>query len=318
MVQKKELFTKAFYSFVVGDCLGAPLEFYKDGFLPYTTEMIDNNYLDQAKGTWTDDTSMTLGMMSGLSLGDNLNYDSVMSELIKYLDGAYTVNNEVFDIGIGTERALAYYKRIRENPTKCGSVAEYNNGNGAMMRMLPIPFIKEYDTDINTRFQIAKNFTTLTHGHEISIVGSFLYTELIRLLIENDYDTFKHVLQDLQTIVEPYLLGLGSDYYEIAYNQYKDIFEPDFEKNDLVRGSGFVVDTFRLATRTLLTKSNLQDCMVYTANYGGDNDTVCAITSSIASLYFKGDSSLLKPSWLPEVKRQDILNTYLQAFLKTI
>lgn len=316
MRDKKLLFKKAFYSFVVGDCLGAPLEFYKDGFLPYTTEILDNTFLDQKKGTWTDDTSMTLGTMDALANGNTLDYVNTMNHLIQYLDGKYTVDNYVFDIGIGTDRALNYFKNKRPEPTICGSSSESNNGNGALMRMLPIPFTKEYEElDVESRFEMSKNFTTLTHGHEQSIVASFIYNELMRELIYFEHNDFNVLLEKVESIVTSVIENKNEN-YKVAYDKYTCMFEDSFERNYVIRGSGYVVDTLLFAIMTILSKPNLQEAMIHTANYGGDNDTVCAITSSIASLYYKDDK--LKESWLPEVRKKEILEAYVDKFLETI
>ncbi|MEI4896962.1 ADP-ribosylglycohydrolase family protein, partial [Klebsiella pneumoniae] len=57
-----------------------------------------------------------------------------------YKEGYWTPHGEVFDIGNTTKLALDNIKSV-PSPEQAGLYDEYNNGNGSLMRILPISFI---------------------------------------------------------------------------------------------------------------------------------------------------------------------------------
>ena len=64
-------------------------------------------------------------------------------------ENEFTPNNEMFDIGNTTAKALRNYKykdefQMYENPLNCGIDNFYNNGNGTLMRILPIALFCYY------------------------------------------------------------------------------------------------------------------------------------------------------------------------------
>ncbi len=68
-----------------------------------------------------------------------------------YYQDYWTAAGEVFDIGIGTRNALINIK----NGTKAefaGGRAEKDNGNGSLMRILPLVFVIR-DLPIEERFK---------------------------------------------------------------------------------------------------------------------------------------------------------------------
>ena len=63
---KDQKIKAAIYGFIVGDALGVPYEFKaRDTF--NCVDMIGHGIWDQAKGTWSDDSSMVLATLDALS-----------------------------------------------------------------------------------------------------------------------------------------------------------------------------------------------------------------------------------------------------------
>ncbi len=83
----------------VGDALGVPVEFFDRESLKANpvTKMRSYGTHNQAQGTWSDDTSMTLCLLDSISRG--LNYTDIMSQLLHWANkGGYTPHGDVFDI----------------------------------------------------------------------------------------------------------------------------------------------------------------------------------------------------------------------------
>lgn len=73
----------------------------------------------------------------------------------------YTPHRVTFDVGNTTSIALTRFARGTP-PLKCGGKAERDNGNGSLMRILPIVFYLRscYGTDFSRWMRPAKSSTT--------------------------------------------------------------------------------------------------------------------------------------------------------------
>ena len=130
------------YGFVIGDALGVPVEFEERKKLmssPVTTMKGYGSY-DVPEGTWSDDTSMTLATMDSIIKQEGtINCNDIADKFCNWLNNAdYTATNKVFDVGITTKYALMRYWNDKIDATKCGGTSLSENGNGSLMRMLPI------------------------------------------------------------------------------------------------------------------------------------------------------------------------------------
>ncbi len=130
----------AIIGFIVGDALGVPVEFESRESLKINPvkDMREYGTYHQPKGTWSDDTSMTLCSME--SLVNGLDYNDLMDKFSNWMKSGYmTARNEVFDIGIGTQDAIHRFLNGTD-ALSCGGKDEFDNGNGSLMRMLPVAF----------------------------------------------------------------------------------------------------------------------------------------------------------------------------------
>ena len=84
-----------------------------------------------------DSFPATFNVASFIQKG-SFDYDDIMSRWLRWLNnGEYTPNGLTFGVGHTSCRAIKNYA-LRKEPLKCGLKGEYDNGNGAMMRMLPL------------------------------------------------------------------------------------------------------------------------------------------------------------------------------------
>jgi len=95
----------------VGDALGVPVEFRERETLardPVVGMRAYGTY-NKPAGTWSDDTSMTLCLMSGLAKG--LDYDEIMRNFLKwYKAGEFTADGHTVDEGTTTSAALVRFE----------------------------------------------------------------------------------------------------------------------------------------------------------------------------------------------------------------
>ena len=126
----------------IGDAMGVPIEFVsRDTLLDNpVTEMKGFGSHKVQKGTWSDDTSMTLATMDSIKNTGKIDCTDIANNFLKWFKEAeYTATGEVFDVGRTTLRALAKFEESN-NPYECGESNELSNGNGSLMRILPIAY----------------------------------------------------------------------------------------------------------------------------------------------------------------------------------
>lgn len=160
----------------VGDALGVPHEFkgrsvfvnkpvtFMEGYGTYHVPV----------GTWSDDTSLTLCLAQSLVKGYDL--EDIAANFVKWVkDGLWTATGVLFDIGITTKNSIRQLER-GINPLHSGDFDEYANGNGSLMRILPLIFYLK-DKPINERYELVKQVSAITHAHIRSVIACFYYTE---------------------------------------------------------------------------------------------------------------------------------------------
>lgn len=155
---------------VVGDALGVPVEFKKRD--TYTvTDMTGYGTYNQPPGTWSDDSSLTLATLDSMVKLGKIDTADIMQNFFYWLDdGMFTPYGKVFDVGGGTRRAISRYANGKE-PTKCGGKTRMDNGNGALMRILPVAMLPDYSEKQSELLSVAH----LTHAHFISDFGCVVY-----------------------------------------------------------------------------------------------------------------------------------------------
>ncbi|MCG9879576.1 MAG: ADP-ribosylglycohydrolase family protein, partial [Bacteroidia bacterium] len=145
----------ALFGLAVGDALGVPVEFESRENLKLkpVTDMIGNGTYNQPAGTWSDDSSLTFCLTEAIINGFSLT--QIGENFKNWLTLNYwTAHGEVFDVGITTESAI---KRLLEGckPELAGGFEETDNGNGSLMRILPLVFYLD-NKEIFKRFTITQ------------------------------------------------------------------------------------------------------------------------------------------------------------------
>ncbi len=304
----------AIYGFVIGDAMGVPIEFEDREKLMKSpvTNMLGYGSYDVPKGVWSDDTSMTLATMDSIIVNKNkLNYNDIADKFCEWINNAkYTATNEVFDIGTTTKYSLMRYWNNKIDATKCGGNAISENGNGSLMRMLPIAFYCFYNkTEDNDIINIVRNTSSITHAHEISIIGCYMYVKYIIFILSNNNKTESYKL--LQKIDY-------SIFNKDNINLYERIIKYDISKYslDTIKSTGFVVDTLESALWVILNTESFNEAIIGSVNLGGDTDTIAAITGSIAGILYGYDS--INEKWIKDIKNKELLSKYIYEFTNTL
>lgn len=299
--------------FVIGDTMGVPVEFNSREklLLNPVTEMLEYGTHNMPKGCWSDDTSMTLATMDSLIKCKEINTNDMADKFIKwYRNGEYTATGIMFDIGTTTQQALVKYQRGIDIASKCGGEREYDNGNGSLMRILLIAyycFLKGLeDTEI---LKIVKEVSSITHRHQISILGCYIYVRLAMELLKG-----KELLQAYQEIKK-----LDYSYFtEDTICKYERILNSNiglYNIND-ISSNGYIVSTLEAVIWTLINSKSFNETIIKAINLGEDTDTVGACVGGLAGIYYGIEN--INQKWKDNILRYDYIINMCKEFEKII
>ncbi|MDO4996412.1 MAG: ADP-ribosylglycohydrolase family protein [Bacilli bacterium] len=296
--------------FVTGDAFGVPVEFTsrmnrKENLI---TEMIGYGTYQVPEGTWSDDTSMTISSFDSIRECGNINYQDIMDKYYGWLkEGKYTATGRVFDVGSTTAYAIDNYYKNNIDPTKCGGNDEMSNGNGSLMRMLPIVYYLHYsDLDEETKIDIIKNYSSLTHGNEVSILGCTIYNDYMDNLLKGYSKKDSYFELDIDKYRTYFSENAIERYRRILKHELHDLEEKD------IRSSGYVVDTLEACIWTTLKTSSYEESIVEAVSLGDDTDTIGAITGSMTATVYGVES--IPDRWLSKVKRKDYVENIVTGY----
>ena len=295
---------------VIGDALGCPVQFKSRAEVAKhpITGMRGNGTFNLPAGSWTDDSSLTLALLDSIKRLNTIDLHDIMNNFVQWMDnGAFTPFGHAFDIGRGTMNSILKYKR-EKNPLKCGSCDERNNGNGSLMRIMPVClFCVNKRLNDDDAIRIIHQVGSLTHAHLRSNIACGLYYFMVKAILENDGT----LLDRLQTG-----LNHGFSFYKKFLVDQKNVGYYDRLKNltvfagtpeDAIKSSGYVVDTLEAAVWSLLNTNSFDSALLLAVNLGDDSDTVAAIAGGLAGLFYGYDA--IPKNWLQAIQKRDMIDT---------
>lgn len=165
---------------LVGDALGVPYEFHAPDEIPLLQDIeftppkdFRRSHKGVLPGTWSDDGSQALVLLASLLDCGRFDVDDFARGLVEWYENGYmAVDGNVFDVGIQTGQAI---RNLRNGTSAMlsGSADEQANGNGSLMRVLPLAlWHKGRDEDLVAD---AQQQSKPTHGHLRAQVCCALY-----------------------------------------------------------------------------------------------------------------------------------------------
>jgi ADP-ribosyl-[dinitrogen reductase] hydrolase len=296
--EQSSLVKSALFGLAVGDALGVPVEFKSRETIRRNpvTDMIGYGTYNLPPGTWSDDSSLAFCLAEALTGGFELK--TIAANFQRWLYDCYwTPLGEVFDVGIATSQAIARLSKGVSPELACG-FDESDNGNGSLMRILPLVFYVR-NMPVEERYHFVKLVSSLTHGHVRSVIACFYYLEFARLALEGN-DRFV-IYDQLKTQVPGFLHTLGINEAEvklfdrILLNDIRDLNEAD------IQSSGYVLHTLEASIWCLLTTDTYAEAVLKAVNLGSDTDTTGAVTGGLAGLLYGFDG--IPGKWVQQLAR---------------
>ena len=292
----------------IGDALGVPVEFTSRNQLARhpIVDMEGYGTHNMPAGTWSDDTSMEIALLQSLVDKKMFDYTDIMENFRKWWrNGEFTATGKTFDIGGTCAGAICNYVKGM-SPSECGEKGERSNGNGSLMRILPVAYVC-HDNSIagNDRYELVRKVSSLTHAHEISMLGCFIYVNFVCSLLSGDSLTAAYQ----KTQQEDY--SMFSDSAREAYHRILIESIASYDEDE-ISSSGYVLSSLEASLWCLLSTNSYKKAVLKAVNLGGDTDTIGAITGSMAGIYYGYNA--IPHEWIDKLQRSDYLLSLCDQF----
>lgn len=249
--------TNSIFGAAIGDAMGVPYEFRSRGTFK-CTDMTGFGTWNKPVGTYSDDTAMTLCTLDAISKGYSKKL--LIENFIKwYQHGFWSLDNHTFDIGNTTSAALECHrqkKTVRND--------ERTNGNGSLMRVVPLAFWLMNFNKAERKRLIAE-ISSITHPHEFSINACiFIVDVAINLInghsIRNAINNYNHEV--------------------LTYDYLSKLKEYD------IKSDGFVLNTLQASLWVMVKTNNFKSAILKAVNLGSDTDTTACVVGGLAGIIY--------------------------------
>jgi ADP-ribosylglycohydrolase len=293
----KSRFTGTLLGTFIGDALGMPFEGQTHHEIAVQWNA-DYPMLDArlGKGTYTDDTQMTIALAESLTHCGKFNgRDAAQRFLTNYQpDRGY---------GMGTRSVLQTLK-IGTPWDQAASVIypEGSFGNGAAMRVAPVGLF--YRNDPQQLRQAAENSAAITHTHPLGKEGAAVQAMAVALAANSDPDNFDppRFIQQLTDFAREDRFPFPEQIAALAKLLKED---PALDEvadrlgNDVRAHHSVPTAIYMFLSRPW----SFKEAVAHAVLLGGDTDTIAAMTGAIAGAFLGIES--IPTEWMNELENDE-------------
>lgn len=316
----RDLITNMTIGFSLADALGVPVEFKSREFLEKNpvSDMIGYGTYNQPPGTWSDVSSLSFCLMDILSSGYDIN--NIATKFVQWKnEEIWCPHGEVFDIGNQTRHSITTLQQILNTGNKNElELLKYNsdestNGNGSLMRVLPLVFYLK-EKDIQEQFNIVWQVSSLTHPHIRSAISCFIYLKFAENILEglNIKDSYEKM--------KPQILDFFND-FEISKNEqehFSRLLKSDISKltAEEINSGGYVLDTLEASFWVLLNTKSYLSAVFKAINLGGDTDTTACVVGGVAGIFY--GTKEVPTNWINKLAKKESIMLLIEVFTKSL
>lgn len=291
---------------LIGDAVGVPYEFNLPEDLPprETLELVPpagfrRSHARIPPGTWSDDGAQALCLLASLLEHNRLDLEDFGHKLLAwYKTGYLAVDRNVFDVGIQTSQALSEIQR-GVDAAHSGRSDERANGNGSLMRVLPLALWHQGDDHALVRD--AQRQSLPTHGHLRAQVCCALYCLWARCVLQGAANPWPEAVLRLRELYQS---------QPDALRELTQVIQP--EGVQFGRGTGYVVDCLKSAVWAQ-NAGDFEQVVKAAISLGNDTDTTACVAGGIAGLRF-GERGI-PARWRGALRGQGLLMPLLEGLL---
>jgi ADP-ribosyl-[dinitrogen reductase] hydrolase len=289
----------AFYGNLIGDALGAPVEFQpRDSFPPVTGMQVCDTWGLPA-GSFTDDGSLMLCLAASIvNAGGKQDPNNQLGHYLAwYRDGHMSVNGECFDIGHTTQQAIVDY--ANRGLLEAETTDEFQAGNGSVMRLAPIPVVF-HNLPLKRVWAEGAASSKTTHAAAAAVWGCGFWATLTAMAIQGRSKA--ELINWIRQI--PYNSSPEIANYPIAWKRMLDCRFLTAPREEIKSG-GYVVDSCEAALWAFFRTSTFAEGACLAVNLGKDTDTVGAIYGILAGAFYGYEG--IPEDWLATLQMADVV-----------
>jgi ADP-ribosylglycohydrolase len=184
-------------------------------------------------------------------------------------------------------------------PLQAGDTVERSNGNGSLMRILPLAYYHK-TLEFQALLERVHQVSCITHAHPRSQMACGIYISIAIALLEGKNPQAAY--QEGLDRVEPY-------YQKHPYSQERSHFERILSRNinalpvASIHSEGYVIDTLEASLWCFLNTSSYAEAVLKAVNLGEDTDTTAAVTGGLAGIYYRVENIPIE--WIDIPARKD-------------
>ena len=273
-----------------GDAVGTSVEFSPRGTFAPLTGMTGGGPFGLQPGEWTDDTSMALCLATSLIYRKGFDATDQMNRYCNWRSVGYlSSNGNCFDIGLTVAKALDRYL-VTSDPF-AGDPDPHSAGNGALMRLAPIPMY--FGESAADTFLYSGESTRTTHGAREAIDCSRLFGLQLREALRG--------ASKAAILAVPVPEPLSPKAAAISTGEFLNRTYAE------IKGSGYCVESLEAALWCFVHTTSFEAAVLAAANLGDDADTTAAICGQMAGAHY--GVGAIPAEWLEVLAMRDEIDT---------
>ena len=283
-VDLKDRALGAYVGLAVGDALGATTEFMTPREIQLAhgvhDEILGGGWLKLKPGHVTDDTEMSLALGQAIIDCNGVESRAVAEAFSNWM------RSKPVDIGNTVRRGIIHYRSTGQS---CVEQNDYDAGNGACMRSLPIALYCCHASEQTLR-EASRLQAHTTHNNPLADAGTETVLSMLISLLNGAEKA--DLLSQAESLVK-------------AYPEYR------FDKRRVENPSGYIVHTLQVVFQALFEHDDFRSILIDVVNRGGDADTTGAIAGMLAGACY-GLASL-PAHWVRKVNPEVIKHCQQQT-----
>lgn len=315
----EKIVTDAVLGQAVGDAMGVPVEFLSRArvrslqvrdMIGCEDPMPVRSRWGQLipRGSWSDDTSMMLASMSSfVGCGGGIDHEDQMSRFARWWrKGEYCCLDHPFGLGGNISQAMDRFA-AGTPALRCGGTHVMDNGNGALMRILPFSLYCIFrDLSPEDTAAVISDASAMTHGHSISKMCCLIWTEFLRRIVQTG--SVPLAVEHIEG------LDLGSRFPPEATDAVSFLKEGRTASlaEAEIGETGYVVDTLKTALYAMTGTSDYEASILRAIGLGYDTDTAAAVTGTAAGILYGSEG--IPERWLSVLRGKDKLTAAARDF----
>jgi ADP-ribosyl-[dinitrogen reductase] hydrolase len=270
----------AFIGMAIGDALGATVEFMTASEIRCKygvfRDIAGGGWLRLKPGQVTDDTEMAICIAKAIISHGGWSLEGIAANFAVWLRSRPVDCGDTCRKGI---RAYMLHGCLEVPPN------EWDAGNGAAMRMLPVALYTVPDKALLGKYTLEQ--AHLTHNNPVSDAACICLGELLHLALCGASKTrLRRQVDDLAACFPVF-----------SFDPYRGL------------ATGYVVDTFQTVFHWFFKGRNFEECLTGTVNQGADADTTGAICGMLAGAYYGMEGIPVR--WLKKMDQRVITEVEL-------